>query len=343
MAFSRISFTARNSDCTPSATMRHCWLLAAVVLTGCRGAQSALDPAGRDAGEISTLFIWMSGGFGLIWLAVMAIAIFGPHATEMRADRAERILILGGGVAFPIVVLTGLLLFGFNSLARVTERSGDPGLTIHVRGAQWWWHIDYVRPGRAPVTVANELHLPVGRRVDVKVTSGDVIHSFWVPPIAGKMDMIPGRVNELSLQPTRTGVFRGTCAEFCGESHARMSLVVVVEEAEDFERWLQHQATDAGAARGALAQRGQQAFFTNGCNTCHTVRGTRAHGTVAPDLTHVASRRTIAAGTLPAGREALRQWITKTELIKPGAHMPAFAKLPEEELSPLVAWLAQLQ
>lgn len=323
--------------------MRHRWMLAAVVLTACRGVQSALDPAGRDAGEISTLFIWMSAGFGLIWLAVMAIAIFGPRATEMRAERAERILILGGGVAFPIVVLTALLLFGFNSLARVTERSGEPGLTIHVRGAQWWWDIDYVRPGHEPVTVANELHLPVGRRVDVKVTSSDVIHSFWVPPIAGKMDMIPGRVNELSLEPTRTGVFRGTCAEFCGESHARMSLLVVVEEPDAFERWLAHQATGARPASGALAQRGEQAFFTNGCNTCHTIRGTRALGTVAPDLTHVGSRRTIAAGTLRADAEGLRQWITGTELIKPGAHMPAFSKLPEDELSSIVAWLAQLK
>jgi cytochrome c oxidase subunit 2 len=193
------------------------------------------------------------------------------------------------------------------------------------------------------VEMANELRLPVGRRMELQLTSPDVIHSFWVPSIAGKMDMIPGRITRLALEPTRTGIFRGACAEYCGASHALMAFLVIVMDPEEFQRWLEAQARPADAPTDALATRGHDLFLAHGCTACHAIRGTPAAGQIGPDLTHVASRLRIGAGTLPNDAGALVRWIGQTDRIKPGVHMPAFRALAADDLMALAAYLGSLR
>ena len=203
--------------------------------------------------------------------------------------------------------------------------------------------VEYLRPGQEPIELANEIRLPAGRRIDAALKSLDVIHSFWVPSIAGKIDMIPGRVNRIALEPTRIGTYRGACAEFCGTSHARMNLIAVVMHPDAFDEWLAGQAQPAAPPSDSAAQRGEAAFHEHGCSTCHTIRGTAAVGVDGPDLTHVGGRETLAAGLLETRPEEFRRWISSTELLKSGAHMPAFSKLPDETLQSLAVYLAQLQ
>jgi cytochrome c oxidase subunit 2 len=191
--------------------------------------------------------------------------------------------------------------------------------------------------------VVNELRLPVGQRIELQLSSPDVIHSFWVPSLAGKMDMIPGRLTRLAIEPTRTGTFRGTCAEYCGASHALMAFSVVVMEPGAFRTWLATQARPASTPADAGALRGEAAFMENGCTACHTIRGTPAAGVIGPDLTHVGSRRRIAAETLPNDPEALIRWIKQTDEIKPGVHMPAFRALGREDLSAMATYLGGLR
>jgi cytochrome c oxidase subunit 2 len=285
----------------------------------------------------------MSIGAAAIWLAVIGLALYAPRAPEPQGARPHTAIIVGGGVIFPIVVLTAHLAYGLSELPAMLARAPDGSVTIEVTGAQWWWRTRYLASGAEPIELANELWLPVGERVDVRVMSRDVVHSFWIPPLAGKLDAIPGRMNVLSLQPTRTGTFRGACAEFCGASHARMNFVVVVVDRARFDEWLAGQARPAAAASSDAAQRGERAFLERGCAACHTIRGTAARGRLGPDLTHVGSRQSLAAGTLPAGADQLRRWIANTELLKPEVHMPAFGGLPADDLAALAAYLTGLQ
>ena len=307
------------------------------------GMQSALDPAGREAQQVAELFLWMGIGAVVIWLAVVALAVYAPRATALAGRRGANLLILGGGVAFPLIVLTSLLLIGLPRLRDLLTPAAQDAVSLDIRGHQWWWRVRYLRPGLEPIELANEIRLPVGVRVNATLTSGDVIHSFWIPAITGKMDMIPGRVNRLALQPTRTGTFRGACAEFCGSSHALMNLLLVAVEQQEFDAWLQGQSQPAAAPLDPLAQQGERAFSSRGCNTCHAVRGTPARGVVGPDLTHVASRQTIAAGQLPTRAEQFSRWIANTERLKPDAHMPAFEGVPDDELAALAAYLMHLK
>jgi cytochrome c oxidase subunit II len=319
----------------------HLVCLAAALSAGCSGSQSALTPAGRDAEEIDVLVRIMSVGTLLIWLAVVAIAVYTIRVGESHSQRAANLLILGGGVAAPTVVLGALIAYGMPLVPTVLAVPGG-GPSIRVTAKQWWWRFEYDTPaGR--VETANELRLPVGERVRVELGSPDVIHSFWVPSLAGKMDMIPGRVTRLALEPTRTGTFRGTCAEYCGASHALMAFSVIVMEPEEFRAWLEKEGRPAEAPSDPDAARGQTAFIANGCTACHTIRGTPAAGRIGPDLTHVGSRRQIAAETLPNDRAALARWIADTDNIKPGVHMPAFRALPRDELSALAAYLSGLK
>jgi cytochrome c oxidase subunit 2 len=322
-------------------------LLASALAGSCSGIQSALDPAGREAERMADIFMWMTVSFTIVWLGVVALAMYAPRAgrrTEGRGSRrAELTLILGGGVIFPVTVLTLLLVFGLGEVPRILARAPAGNVMLEVEGSQWWWRVRYLRPGTPAIELANEIRLPLNTRVDARLMSSDVVHSFWAPTIAGKMDLIPGRVNVLPLEATRTGTFRGACAEFCGTSHARMNFPVVVMEEAAFDRWLDHQATDAMPPASAEAERGQQLFMLNGCQTCHSVRGVTGRSSAGPDLTHVGSRLTIAAGTLPATRENFRRWIAHTHRIKPEARMPAFHALDDEELDALAVYLEGLQ
>ncbi|MGE0082308.1 MAG: cytochrome c oxidase subunit II [Thiohalomonadaceae bacterium] len=320
-----------------------CVITSAMALCACDGAQSALNVAGTHAERIASLFWWMVAGGALIWLLVVALAVYATHIRPGRPHpRLALWLIVGGGVAFPVVVLTVLLVGGLIMMPQLRAPPGEADLQIAVSGEQWWWRVSYFT-AEGPVELANEIRLPVQRRVTFVLSSPDVIHSFWIPPLGGKMDMIPGRVTYLTLEPTREGVFRGVCAEYCGASHAFMAFPVVVMAQEAFDQWLEAQAAPAAPPQNALARRGQQAFLANGCGACHTVRGTAADGGVGPDLTHVGSRLSLAAGVLDNGHPFFVRWLVDTARIKPGVHMPAFGMLPEAQVDAIAAYLETLQ
>lgn len=317
-----------------------------LLLAGCSGPQSALDPAGRGAESIADLFWWMTSGAIVIWLGVIGLAFYAVRARpEAHGRRQANLLIIGGGAAIPTVVLTGLLAYGLALMPPLLATAPEGSLKISVSGEQWWWRVRYLTPGGVggSVELANEIRLPVGEPIEFHLESPDVIHSFWVPALGGKVDMIPGRRNRLALEPTRTGVFRGACAEYCGTSHALMSFYVVVLEKADFAAWLEHQQEPAPPPVQPLAERGQELFLANGCGACHAVRGTPADGVVGPDLTHVGGRLSLGAGILPNESDAFLRWITHTEQVKPGVHMPAFGMLPPEDLRALAAYLEGLQ
>lgn len=318
-------------------------LLSMTWLVACDGQQSTLNPAGAGAESIATLFWWMCAGGVLIWAVVMGIALYVTQAHPgAHGIRSARWLILGGGIIFPIVVLTALLSYGLMLMPPLRSTT-DIDLRVDVSGEQWWWRVRYQTEAGEAVELANEIRLPVGQRVAFNLTSPDVIHSFWIPSLGGKVDMIPGRTNQLVLEPTRTGTFRGACAEYCGTSHALMAFPVVVMEPAAFDSWLASQAQPAQAPESALQRQGQQAFLSNGCGACHRVRGTEADGTVGPDLTHVGSRLSLAAGTLPADVEAFRRWIGHTGEIKPDVKMPAFGMLPDDQLTAMAHYLKGLE
>jgi cytochrome c oxidase subunit 2 len=214
-------------------------------------------------------------------------------------------------------------------------------LEVHAIGEQWWWRVAYrdTTSGLA-VSTSNEVHLPAGESVNFLLGSADVIHSFWIPSLGGKMDMIPGRTNAMRLTPLEPGIYRGVCAEFCGPSHALMAFDVVVHERAEFEAWLA--AEGAPAALGSETEAGQTLFLNSGCAGCHTVRGFSETGTIGPDLTHLASRRSLAAGILPNTGENLARWLRDPDEIKPDARMPDYSMLSAAEIDALVAFLQSL-
>lgn len=319
-------------------------LASAVLASACDGVQSTLSPSGQGAERIAALFWWMTGGALLVWVFVVGLAIYYARRAERgRNPRRDRWLILGGGVAFPTVTLTVLLVFGLAMIPETVERAPQGSLTIAVTGEQWWWRVRYLRPDRGEVILANEVRLPVGEPVQFVLDSDNVIHSFWIPSLGGKMDMIPGRVTYLTLRPTRTGIFRGACAEYCGTSHALMAFYAEVMEKDAFERWLDHQAAPAAPPSEPQASRGAELFVSNGCGACHTVRGTSAAGVIGPDLTHVGGRLSVGAGILESRPDKFRDWLARTQHIKPGVHMPEFGMLPDADIEALAAYLHGLK
>jgi cytochrome c oxidase subunit 2 len=316
----------------------------ALLLSGCSGIQSALAPAGYQAERIATLFWWMAGGALIVWGAVIALAMYCARLRAGASDRRrDNLLIVGAGIVVPVLVLTVLLLFGLSMIPRHVARAPEGALQIAVSGEQWWWRVRYLRPGAPPIELANEIRRPVGEPVQFRLDSDNVIHSFWIPSMGGKIDMIPGRVTHLALHPSITGIFRGACAEYCGTSHALMSFYVEVLQRDAFTRWIDHQASPALTPAEPLALEGQRTFETSGCSACHTIRGTSARGVIGPDLTHVGSRLSLGAGVLANEPDAFRRWIADTERIKPGVHMPHFGMLPIEDVRALAAYLEGLQ
>ncbi|WP_299817468.1 cytochrome c oxidase subunit II [uncultured Jannaschia sp.] len=313
-----------------------------VALAGCQGRQSVLNPIGEDAVDLATLFWVMLGGAVVLWLLVTGLFIYVTRfrTAEMSRRWAEA-LIIGGGVVFPATVLAGLLAYSLPLMA--TQRMAGDGLVVHVTGEQWWWRVVYETPEGARVVSANEIRLPVGERTAFRLTTNQMIHSFWIPALGGKTDMIPGRENVMSLKPIETGVFRGQCAEFCGASHALMAFEVEAMAPEAFEAWLDREAQDAVPPASAAAERGAAIFAAEGCGACHTVRGTDAIGRVGPDLTHVGSRHSIGAGILPNQVEAIADWIQRTEHLKPEVDMPQYDHLSREALLDLGHYLKGLE
>ncbi|HEV7253478.1 MAG TPA: cytochrome c oxidase subunit II [Mesorhizobium sp.] len=314
-------------------------------LAGCTGVQSALDPAGDDARHIGVLTAVLFIGGGAIFFGVTALLLYALfRAPERRAWLGTRRTVILGGLAFPIVTLTALLPYGLYAL-RVTDASegGEP-LLVEVVGEQFWWRVHYPAEAGAPAfDTANEIRLPVGREVRVAMTAADVIHSFWMPNFAGKLDMIPGRVNELVFTPEKVGAYRGQCGEFCGDQHARMAFDVFALPPEDFAAWRERQAQSGAAPADPFLQRGKLLFIRNGCGNCHAVRGTEAVGRLGPDLTHVGSRATIGAGQFPNNVGTLAGWIADVQHLKTGARMPSYSSLSGEELRALAAYLENLK
>jgi cytochrome c oxidase subunit II len=220
-----------------------------------------------------------------------------------------------------------------------TLQTAPGDLTIAVDGEQFWWRVRYSTSGGQPVETANEIRVPVGRTVKFALASPDVIHSFWIPGLAGKVDMIPGRTNDLVVRATRAGVCRGACAEFCGLSHARMAFDVVAMEPAAFDEWLvgiEHPAADAQAA-------GRTLFEAYGCDGCHAIRGHLPGTAIGPDLTHFGSRRTLAAATLPMTRDAIGRFIRDPSAIKPGSRMPSFRQMSTDDADAIAVYLAELR
>jgi cytochrome c oxidase subunit 2 len=319
------------------------------LLTGCGGVQSALDPAGPQAARISDLWWLMFAVCTAVFVAVIGVLLYAvllarerPNAATPEAER-RRAVAVGGAVAATVVILFVLLIASIAAGRGLTASPAAPAVTIEVAGHQWWWQVHYVDadPSRRVIT-ANEIHIPVGQPIVFRLTSRDVIHSFWVPNLHGKRDLIPGHVTTIALQADRPGVYRGQCAEFCGYQHAHMALLVVAEPPEQFAAWLEGQRRPGAEPNDARQQRGQEVFLTSSCVMCHTIRGTPAGGKVAPDLTHLASRRTIAAGMLPNTPGHLAGWILDPQHIKPGSNMPATA-LNGDDLQALLAYLERLK
>jgi cytochrome c oxidase subunit 2 len=312
--------------------------------SGCSGQQSALDPAGPQANELATLFWWMVAGTAAIWGAMIALAIYAIRVKPNPAKNAKRakLLIVLGGVVVPTVVLAGLLIYGLSLLPGMVAPAPEGSLKVSVAGEQWWWRVRYYKDGE-PVELANEIRIPVNEPVQLELVSSNVIHAFWIPSLGGKRDMIPGRKTHLALTASRTGRFRGSCAEYCGTSHALMSFAVEVMEKEAFNHWLEGQAAEAARPGSELAIRGRDSFLRNGCGACHTIRGTAAAGRIGPDLTHIGSRLTLGAGIMTNDIQSLRRWISNPDKIKPSVHMPAFGMLPAEDKEALATYLKGLE
>ncbi|MBU3077320.1 cytochrome c oxidase subunit II [Sphingomonas quercus] len=323
-------------------------LCLAGLLAGCGGTQSMTGGGGLQGEQFNRLFTLFMGITGFFYVLVIVgmlagIAIRGRAAGTERGERLARTALLGW-IAAVVLGLTVLTVGSYASERRVSAAiPARPPLEVQITANQWWWDITYKNAVPAnELRTANELHLPVGVPVKVTLKSNDVIHSFWIPSLAGKQDLIPGRVNDLLLLPTRTGQFRGQCAEFCGTQHAHMALDVTVEPVASFRRWQQAQLAPAAPPSTPLAQAGHDLVMSQQCASCHAIAGTPASARFGPDLTHLASRRSIAAGTLPMTRGHLYAWIADPQGVKPGNNMP-YIGFDSAKLHAVVAYLQGLK
>ncbi len=319
--------------------------LLSLVLVGCSGDRSILDPAGPAARDVAWLWGGMLLGFGLVFILVVGLwlAAFRRRETVRRSPDQERRIarywILGGGIVLPGVSILLLLTFGVPAGQRLLPRAlpgGEAPRVIEVTGHQWWWELRYPDAAGEVVT-ANHLVMPAGEPVDFHVTAADVIHAFWVPRLGGKIDMLPGRTNRIRLQADAPGVFGAQCVEYCGVQHAHMHLHVEAMAAEDFEAWL-------AARREPPALEGHEparAAFTEHCAACHRVAGL-SEGGRGPDLTDLGSRATLGAGVLAMEEGAVARWLADHQRLKPGNRMPAHDHLEPELLEALGAWLETL-
>jgi cytochrome c oxidase subunit 2 len=328
------------------------WL--ALTLCGCSGIQTSLGGEGADGASfvrLFTVFMIVCAVMYVLVVAALGAALAGrrssPRLTVERGAHHQSSPLLRpaliGWAALIGLGLVGLTLASFLADRSAAARARNPQLTVKIVANQWWWDVIYTF-GDVSKTVhtANELHLPVGVEAEVRLQSNDVIHSFWVPNLAGKQDLIPGRTTDIQLLPTKAGLYRGQCAEFCGTQHANMALVVTVESRADFARWLDAQRRPAAVPASPLELAGYRYITTRECSSCHNIAGTPAGGQIGPDLTHVASRRTIGAGTLPMNSGNLYGWVADPQSQKPGNKMPTIGLAPHE-LHAVVAYLQRLK
>jgi cytochrome c oxidase subunit 2 len=324
-------------------------LVALVVplLAGCGGDQNVLDPASDPQRAIVHLWWVMLVGAAIGFASVALLLYLGwarrnrPGLPGVRTERRETGLVVLLGVVVPVTVLLLLFVYADVFVMRSTAAPspGSTEMTIRVVGHQWFWEVRY--PGTDAVT-ANEIHIPVGVPVDLVGTTDDVIHSIWVPELNRKVDLIPGRENRILLEADRPGRFVGQCSEFCGLQHAHMAVEVVAQPPAQFRAWLANMAAPARQPATARERAGEKTFMTQACSSCHMIRGTPATGDLGPDLTHLASRRMLAAMALPNRPADLGEWISDPDHAKPGAKMPALP-LTGEQLHALVAYLESLR
>jgi cytochrome c oxidase subunit 2 len=348
-----VDYTLRTFFCL--LTCAFCFLL-----SGCVGVQSSLDPAGPQANHIARIWWLMFFILSAIFLIVMttlAIATWRRRASANSKAEAQSVLkpdvgsewristLVASATVITVFILFILLISSFltgRSLHSLAASNSQP-LTIDITGQQWWWQIKYENDvASRMVTTANEIHIPVGRVVQFKLKSNDVIHSFWVPNLNGKTDLVPGHTAATWIRADRPGIYRGQCAEFCGHQHAHMAFTVVAEPEEQFKVWYEAQLLAAVPPSNTQLARGLHVFMTSTCVMCHRIQGTDAGGAVGPDLTHIGSRQTIAAGTLPNTRDNLTKWILDSQAIKPGNRMPPNS-LNSDDLGALLDYLQSLQ
>ncbi|HEV7437612.1 MAG TPA: cytochrome c oxidase subunit II [Pseudorhizobium sp.] len=313
-------------------------------LSSCSGIQSALDPAGPEAADVANLFYVMLTGGALIWIGVVGALFYASRrGREPHSERLAGWVILLCGAVGPVIILAALLSYAVWLMPnlRPWTSPGEAGThQIAVTGEQFWWRIRYLdQSGAVLFETANEIVMPVGERVLFTLEAPDVIHSFWIPSLGGKMDVIPGRINAVTLEASKVGLYRGACAEFCGSSHALMAFTVKAVEPAAFEDWLRQTAS---VDRTSDAD-GLSLFLRHGCGACHSIAGTQADGKIGPDLTVVGARETIAAGTLPNTIEGIARFIRNPNEVKPGVHMPAYGMLPDGDVEVIAAYLKGLQ
>jgi cytochrome c oxidase subunit II len=320
----------------------------------CEAAEHhVLHVAGPQAARIEmlwSLLLVTCAITGVLVLAAVAVALWrAPRGNESTAPQTEpdagrplRRRTVTAAVALSAIALTGLIVASVVTDRALAQFPVPDALPVKVTGHQWWWELQYDPDDPARLfSTANELYVPVGRPVLLTLESADVIHSFWVPSLHGKLDLIPGKTATLRLRAERSGRYRGQCAEFCGLQHAHMALLVVALPPADFEKWRERQHAPATESADPRVVRGREVFLSGPCAACHTVNGTPAGGRLGPDLTHIASRSTLAAGTLPNDRARMADWISNPQHVKPGANMPAIQLAPPE-MDALLAYLESL-
>ncbi|MBI4319913.1 MAG: cytochrome c oxidase subunit II [Chloroflexi bacterium] len=315
-------------------------ILLSPALSGCSGSYYVLAPASPGASKIAAFFWLLVAIAGAVFLAVEALLIVAIVRFRHRPGAPEPDQIHGNlrletlWTLVPVFILAAVFVAMASTMAAVTERPAD-ALRVKVIGHQWWWEIQYPDLG---FTTATDIHVPVGRPVEIEVLAVDVIHSFWSPDLAGKIDAVPGHTNLIQFTAGVLGVYRGWCAEFCGAQHANMGFLVVVQSEEDFEEWAKKVQEPARTPREGPAVRGAEAFFGRGCNGCHAIAGTAAQGKIGPNLTHFAGRRTIGAVALENNPGNLAAWLADPQAIKPGTQMPNL-RLSPEVVQDLVSYL----
>jgi cytochrome c oxidase subunit 2 len=331
-------------------------VLAAAALAACEGPQNMLDAGGPQAGRIETLWWAMLAVTASVWLLVVLMMVASIARRKVHAEavalpgdpnpqRRERRmgLTVAAAVGLTAAILLAFTLYSFLLERPIFAAPPEGALELQVTGHQWWWQVRYMDPDPSKIVeTANEIHIPVGRKVTIRLSSPDVIHSFWVPSLHGKRDLIPGQEAIFWIEADRPGSYRGQCAEFCGWQHAHMSFWVHAEEPEAFKAWLEQQRRPAPEPPDDLTRRGRDVFVTGPCAMCHAILGTTASARFGPDLTHLASRTTIAAGTLPNSRGHLAAWIADPQAYKPGNRMPP-TFLPPEDMQALLAYLETLR
>lgn len=332
---------------------------ALLLLGGCAQAPfNATIGTGVEASRMAVLGWWLIGLMSFVTLGMVVLVVGGALRRRGSFDAHLPIHIDGGkgwlligGLAVPGAVLVALFFVTLSALDARPVGFKTADINIDLTAHQWWWQFNYRRTGVGPdddgvsggFETANEIHVPVGEPVGVQVTSTDVIHSFWVPKLFGKLDAIPGHRNYFVFEATQPGVYFGLCAEFCGLQHANMQFTVVAESPEQYASWVERQRRPAAAPKTPELVTGRKAFEEYACGLCHTIRGTEARGSIAPDLTHVGSRRMIAAGALPNTRARMQAWIVNAQSLKPGNRMPTLEVFDGPTLNALAAYLESLE